>query len=108
MIRILLLTFFCFSAYALEDFTGKKYEVVTIDDRTVSAECAKTDCLAKTVKIEHGDTLDGEDPAAVSCIEVLKGAPLQLHDGNYNEESFCVLSDGSMIDFGSIRADLII
>lgn len=61
-------------------------------NRTVSAECEKSDCLAKTVNIGHGDPLYGEDPAAVSCIEVLKGAPLQLHDGNYNEESFCVLS----------------
>ena len=108
MFKIILLTLVSFNVYALEDYTGKKYEVVTIGDRTVSAECEKSDCLAKTVKIGHGDTLDGEDPAAVSCIEVLKGAPLQLHDGNYNEESFCVLSDGSMIDFGSIRADLII
>lgn len=107
MLKLLILTLFSFNAYALQDFNGKKYEMVEIGDRLVSAECEKKDCLAKSVKITHGNTLDGEDPAAVTCIEVLKGSPLQLHDGNHNEESVCVLSDGSMIDFGSIRADLI-
>lgn len=107
MFKVLLITLFAFNAYALEDYSGKKYEIVTIDERDVNAECAKQDCLAKTVKIEHGDTLDGEDPVAVTCIEKLKGSLLQLHDGEYNERGFCVLSDGSMLGFGSIRAELI-
>lgn len=97
-----------FSASALEDFLGKKYEVVTLENnREVSAICLKEDCIAKSIEIKHGKALDGEDPAAVACIESLKGAPLQLHDGNHNEQSFCVFSDKSMLGFGSIRAELI-
>lgn len=108
LVITLILISFSQLVWSLEDYAGKKYEIITLDNqRDVNIECKNTDCLAKSIEIKHGKTLDGEDPAAVTCIEVLKGKPLQLHDGNYNERGFCLLTDQSMIGFGSIRAELI-
>ena len=104
IIFTLLLSFNCF---ALQDFTGKKYEVYTTDQgRDINIECKDKDCTAKTIKVVHGNALDGEDPAVVSCLEKLDGALMQLHDGKYNERGFCVFDDGSMLGLGSIRAEL--
>jgi len=108
MMKYFIFTFLLsFNCFALEDYTGKKYDIYTTEDgRDVNIECKSKNCAAKTIKVVRGNVLDGEDPAVVSCLEKLDGALIQLHDGNNNERGFCVFDDGSMLGLGSIRAEL--
>ena len=95
-----------FATSELFEFSGEEHKLVEVNNRLVSEFCQKKDCIAKSVKITKGKTLDGEDPASVACLETMGGTPFQMHDGKKNEESVCVFKDGSVLTFGSIRAKL--
>ncbi len=106
---ILIFTLVTTNVFALDvlyEFSGKKYELVEIKHRLVSASCAKSDCIAKSVEVKAAPVANGEDPAVSACLLTMKGAYIQLHDGNQNEESVCVFEDKSFMTFGSIRAEL--
>tara|TARA_R110000868_G_scaffold180754_5_gene421439 strand:+ start:1064 stop:1408 length:345 start_codon:yes stop_codon:yes gene_type:complete len=103
---MLIFSFNLFATSELFEFSGEEHKLAEVNDRLVSEFCQKKDCIAKSVKIAKGKTLDGEDPASVACLETMGGTPFQMHDGKKNEESVCIFKDGSVITFGSIRAEL--
>ncbi|PIP96528.1 MAG: hypothetical protein COW00_10120 [Bdellovibrio sp. CG12_big_fil_rev_8_21_14_0_65_39_13] len=73
------------------------------NDRIVSVECLKKECSANTFHFKKVKIKDGEDPAAVACLETKQAKIIQMHDGKHNEESVCLFDDGSMLTFGSMR-----
>ncbi|MBH48933.1 MAG: hypothetical protein CME71_12265 [Halobacteriovorax sp.] len=99
-------SFNVFAASELFEFSGEEHKLAEVNNRLVSEFCQKKDCIAKSVKVAKGKALDGEDPASVACLETMGGTPFQMHDGKKNEESVCVFKDGSVLTFGSIRAEL--
>lgn len=106
---LLLLFFYSSTAYSLDalfEFSGKKFEIKTLENhRIVNSDCSK-DCLANSVDILAGEVEHGEDPAAIACLQKMSGGVLQMHDGNQNEVSVCVFKDGSFLTFDSIRGEL--
>ena len=105
----ILLVFYSFNTYALDslyEFSGKKFDIKTLDNRRiVNSQCSK-DCIAKTVDIIAGEVEHGEDPAAIACLQKMGGGVLQMHDGKQNEVSVCIFKDGSFLTFDSIRGEL--
>tara|TARA_R110000868_G_scaffold61524_1_gene186899 strand:- start:4990 stop:5334 length:345 start_codon:yes stop_codon:yes gene_type:complete len=103
---IITFSFNVFAMSELFEFSGEEHKLAEVNNRLVSEFCQKKDCIAKSVKVAKGKVLDGEDPASVACLETMGGTPFQMHDGKKNEESVCVFKDGSVLTFGSIRAEL--
>lgn len=103
----IILIIFLNSAFAemtFFDFNDQKFHFVKLDnDRITSDYCKLKDCLAKSHPFDRVKIKDGEDPAAVACIESKKAKIIQMHDGKQNEESICHFNDGSMLTFGSLR-----
>jgi len=88
----------------LIDYNDQKHQFEkNKNERIVSIECLKKECLANSFPFKKVKIKDGEDPAAVACLETKQAKIVQMHDGIHNEESVCLFNDGSMLTFGSVR-----
>lgn len=106
VLLILLVPSICFSFDTLYEFTGKKFKIKTLESERIVNDSCNKDCIAKKVSIKPGKVMDGEDPAAIACLQTMEGGVLQMHDGKQNEISVCVFKDGSFLTFDSIRSEL--